>query len=79
MIIPEVHRSALCKFRRGVAPLRIETGRYEGLPLDGRFCPFCNANNNSVIENESHVLLDCNFYWDIRNTLLDRAKVSAPD
>ncbi len=29
MIIPKVHRSALCKFRSGVAPLRIETGRYE--------------------------------------------------
>ena len=79
MIIPKVHRSALCKFRSGVAPLRIETGRYEGLPLDRRFCPFCNANNNSVIENESHVLLECNLYCDIRDTLFDRAKVSAPD
>ena len=30
-IMPKNHRSALCKFRCGVAPLRIETGRYEGL------------------------------------------------
>ena len=39
------NRSALAKFRTGVAPppppLRIETGRYEALQLDQRVCFNC--------------------------------------
>ena len=31
IILPPRHRAAFSKFRCGVAPLRIETGRYEGL------------------------------------------------
>ena len=35
------HRSALAKFRSGVAPIRIETGRYQKLPVNElRLCPF---------------------------------------
>ena len=36
-VMPRCHRSALAKFRCGVAPIRVETGRYERLPLDERF------------------------------------------
>ena len=32
--IPLKHRSAIAKCRCGVAPLRLETGRYENLPED---------------------------------------------
>jgi len=32
VLVPK-HRSALCKFRCGVAPIRIETGRYENLKV----------------------------------------------
>ena len=32
MILPRSHRSALSKFRSGVAAIRLETGRYERLP-----------------------------------------------
>ena len=52
LILPPSHRSALCKFRCGVSPIRIETGRYENLQLDDRKCPFCN-----VPEDELHVYL----------------------
>ena len=31
MMLPQRHISAFSKFRCGVAPIRIETGRYEGL------------------------------------------------
>ena len=31
------NRSALAKFRTGVAPLRVETGRYEALQLDNEY------------------------------------------
>ena len=36
MIMPQSHRSAFAKFRSGVAPLRIETGRCEGLCINDR-------------------------------------------
>ena len=45
--LPFRHRSALAKFRCGVAPLRIETGRYERLPLESKLCSQCN-----LVENE---------------------------
>ena len=36
MILPLRHRAALAKFRCGVAPLQIETGRFENRPLEER-------------------------------------------
>jgi len=68
LIMPPRHRSAFCKFRCGVAPIRIETGRYEGLPIQERNCPFCNN-----VEDEYHVLFHCPVYCDIRETLFKRA------
>ena len=68
LIMPPKHRSALSKFRCGVAPIRIETGRYENLKENERVCPFCNC-----IEDEIHVLLYCNLYADVRQFLFDKA------
>lgn len=68
LILPPRHRSAFCKFRCGVAPIRIETGRYEGLPINERICPFCETT-----ENEYHVLFHCPVYCDIREKLFNRA------
>jgi hypothetical protein len=63
-------RSALAKFRCGVAPLHIETGRYTNTPIDLRVCQLCTEN---VLENEEHVLLKCNAYNDLRLELFSRA------
>ena len=49
------HRSAFAKFRCGVAPLRIETGRYENLRLNERMCSVCSGE----VEDEAHVLFWC--------------------
>jgi hypothetical protein len=68
MIMPLKHRSALAKFRCGVAPLRIETGRYENIPLVDRKCPFCEN-----VETEQHVMLNCELYDDIRRPLFEKA------
>ncbi|XP_060589316.1 uncharacterized protein LOC132744577 [Ruditapes philippinarum] len=73
MILPPRHRSAFCKFRCGVAPIRIETGRYENLRLDERHCPFCN-----VLEDEQHVILDCPVYDDFRSELISKAVLHEP-
>ena len=65
-------RSSLAKFRCGVAPLRIETGRYERIAYDERNCFNCL----SIVQNEEHVLLECPLYNDIRNESL--SKVDLP-
>ena len=70
MLLPLKHRSALAKFCCGVAPIRLETGRYERLAVNNRICPLCNTE----VENEIHVLLNCPQYNDIRQTLFDKAK-----
>ena len=67
--LPLKHRSAFAKFRCGVARIRIETGRYEGLDLNSRTCPLCR----NAIEDEKHVILHCPQYNDIRQQLFSRA------
>ena len=70
--LPRNHRSALAKFRSGVAPIRLETGRYEGLPVCDRICPFCDPILN--VEDEKHVLIYCKLYEDLREVLFHRAR-----
>ena len=53
------------KFRCGVAPLRLETGRYERLSPEQRTCFYCT----DCIESEEHVLLSCPVYDDLRLTV----------
>ena len=36
MLLPLKHRSAFAKFRYSVAPVKIETGRYENLVVEDR-------------------------------------------
>ncbi|XP_053402804.1 uncharacterized protein LOC128558049 [Mercenaria mercenaria] len=65
IILPRKHMSALCKFRCGVAPIRIESGRYENLQVENRICPFCP----NIVEDEKHVILKCSLYNDLRESL----------
>jgi len=67
-IMGKQHRSALAKFRCGVAPIMLELGRHRGLPVAERTCPFCN---NSCVEDEVHVLTNCSLYVDYRNELYE--------
>ena len=62
---PFKHRSALAKFRCGIAPLRLETGRYERLQPDQRTCFQCTDR----IESEEHVLLAYPLYEDLRQVM----------
>ena len=67
MIMPLKHRSAMAKFRCGIAPSRIETGRYENLREDQRKRPICKLD----IEKEAHAILKCHLYEDIRIALVN--------
>ena len=64
--MPHSHRSALAQIRCGTAPLRIETGRYEGLPVEDRKCPVCK----DCVESELHALLECPLYDEFRKPLI---------
>ena len=68
--MPFAHRAAYyAKFRCGVAPLKVETGRYLGQPLEARICPFCPNR----IEDEQHVILHCPAYDSLRQHLFRKA------
>lgn len=62
---PKLYRSAHAKFRSGVAPLRLEPGRYERLLVEERICFNCSE----CVESEEHVLLSCSLYNDLRKRL----------
>ena len=64
--MPRAHRSAYAKCHCGTAPIKLETGRYEGLAVEDRICPICQKG----VEDEQHVLLECSLYDDIRVQLL---------
>ena len=56
----------MCKFRIGICPLRIETGRYEvvnrskkGLLAKDRLCQCCDLHE---VEDEYHFLMRCTAY-----------------
>ena len=57
------------KFRCGVVPKRLETGRYERLSENDRVCPLILDG----VEDEKHVLIICPVYTSIRAVLHERA------
>lgn len=73
VIRDERKRALFTKFRIGVAPLRIETGRYEmsegkkGIHEYARICQCCGIG----VESEFHFLLVCPVYTQLRNQLLN--------
>ena len=64
MPITRKERKALAQIRCGVAPLRIETGRWEKtnnhrIPKEERVCLSCYKQGFVEIESEEHFLLRC--------------------
>ena len=68
--MPLRHRAAFAKFRCGVAPLRIETDRYENKPLEHRKCRFCDE-----VESEILVIFNCNLSDDFWAELFNEAVI----
>ena len=61
----------LTKLRISAHDLHIETGHYhepKKTPLDQRICHFCNHN---LIEDEIHLILDCDYYDEFRTSLFE--------
>lgn len=77
--MPGKYRSAFAKFRCGVAPIRIETGRYEGVDIMNRLCFNDRCVLDNLVENEKHVILNCPLYSLLRIELYDRASSFYPE
>ena len=59
--------------------LRLETGRYDKIPLDEKICSFCSGNK---IEEETHllpVLRDCQRYSSMRDIFLSKIETKIDD
>ena len=69
------YRSALAKLRCGIAQIRLETGRYEGLSAHQWLCPFCIG----TVEDEVRVITLCSLYIDMRNELYTFISTFIPD
>ncbi len=57
-------RSIVTKFKCGVLPILIETGRYKDIPLEQRTCQMCNSGE---VEDEQHFLGKCKELWRVRH------------
>jgi hypothetical protein len=53
-----------------VLPIQVETGRYNNVPREERYCPLCT---NGEIEDEFHILFNCNKYDTERNIFIKAA------
>ena len=52
-------RSTMTMFSIGVFPLRGESNRYNGEPVEERICFMCDLNK---VETEKQFLLQCSYY-----------------
>ena len=66
------HRRILFKLRSCSLPIAIETGRYSRpkTPINERLCKFCQSDS---VESETHFLLECELYTDLRHSLFVKA------
>lgn len=65
------HRFRTTKLRISAHDLEIEEGRYLNIPREERICKWCNISlSKKVVENETHVLYDCDLYGDLRNKMV---------
>ena len=69
-------RSLIAQLRSGILPLAIEVGRFQGIPEENRLCEMCDLLQ---IETESHFLLYCTKYEDLRIAWFQRILNRAPE
>ena len=58
----------MARFRVSAHNLRVETGRYTGVPWEGRTCDLCNSQE---VQDEHHVVFECSSTTAIRNRYSD--------
>ncbi|KAL5258289.1 hypothetical protein ACHWQZ_G008954 [Mnemiopsis leidyi] len=64
-------RYSTTQFRISAHDLQVERGRYINLPRDKRICLWCKTTlNRDIIEDEPHILFDCDLYAGLRQKLI---------
>ncbi len=62
--LTRVQRSLVIKYKSGVLPLRLETGRYKGLKEELRVCEVCKCGE---VEDEKHFSYRCEALANVRD------------
>ncbi len=60
-------RSLVAKYKAGVFPIRLETGRYKGLKEEKRLCQVCDCG---AVENEIHFTFHCKPLQTVRKNYM---------
>ena len=63
-----IGRMIQCSLRNGSNRLEVEKGRWSKLEVEMRICKRCEMKK---VEDESHFILECNKYKDLRSKLLN--------
>ena len=69
-------RRTLVKRRIGCHNLYVETGRYDKIPLYETICHLCSGNK---VEDETHLLLDCQRCSSMRDIFLSKTETNIND
>ena len=66
-------RSNFAKLRLSAHNLQIESGRYgiKNTPAAERYCLYCKINDDYVVEDEVHFLVNCPLYREDREKMLE--------
>ena len=67
--VNQIYKPFICKYRISAHSLNIETGRYYNVDRENRLCTMCN---NNIVEDEYHVVLECNRYSDVRKLYIKK-------
>ena len=66
-------RYSTTKLRISSHDLEIERGRYTNTPKESRICNWCHTSmGESIIENENHLMFECDLYASQRAKLISR-------
>ena len=77
--IPRRLRVALARFRISSHNLEVEIGRQSNISLEKRLCKHCAVNHVEAIEDEYHVVVECNAYDHLRQMYLGKLIVETPN
>ena len=70
--IPMRLRRDLARFRTTSHNLEVEMGRHTNISYEDRLCQLCGRSNIFAVEDEFHVVFDCEAYNDIRRVYIDK-------
>ena len=70
--VSRYQRSLLSQLKFGILPLKIETDRYQGIPVEERICKLCTSNS---IEDAYHFMFHCPALQAIRTAASEQLNV----